>query len=211
MHQLPLFAALTFALAGTFSPGPNNVMSGSLGIMYGYRRSLPFILGITCGFALVMLVCAVAATVLLDSFPAVEPLLKYVGAAYILWLAWTTWARRASFGKAVGADVPRAHGFLGGFALQFVNPKAFIYGLIMYSTFLASLATNVVVLLVSAVVLAALGFTSCSTWALAGVTIRRWLRTDTDRAIVAGVLALTLVYTAVELSGLPALLGSLVR
>lgn len=211
MQQVPFIAALTFALAGTFSPGPNNVMAGSLGIMYGYRRCVPFILGVTAGFTLVMLLCAAAATVLLGSFPAVEPVLKYVGAAYILWLAWATWAHRAAFGTVVGDEVPRSHGVLGGFVLQFVNPKAFIYGLIMYSTFLSGLSASVVALLVSALVLGALGFAATSTWALAGMTIRHWLRTDLDRAIVAGVLAMTLVYTAAELLGLPALIGSLAR
>jgi cysteine/O-acetylserine efflux protein len=211
VQQAPLFAAFTFALAGTFSPGPNNVMSGSLGIMYGFRRCMPFILGVTCGFTLVMALCAAAATVLLGSFPAVEPVLKYAGSAYILWLAWATWSKRANFGKAVGENVPRSHGFLGGLVLQFVNPKAFIYGLIMYSTFLSGLSSSLPALTVSAVVLGALGFVATSTWALAGMTIRHWLRTDTDRAIVAGVLSMTLIYTAAELLGLPALIGSLAR
>lgn len=212
MYQIPVAATLTFAVAGTFSPGPNNVMSASLGVMYGYRRSLPFIAGVTCGFTVVMLVCAAAAALLLGALPAIEPYLKYVGAAYILWLAWTTWSKRAEFGKAVGEkDVPRSHGFPGGFVLQFANPKAIVYGLMMYSTFLAALASKPVPLAVSAVALALLSMTSTSLWSVSGMTVRRWLRTDRDRAIIAGVLSLTLVYTAVELSGLPALVGSLIR
>ena len=211
MNQVPLLAAFTFALAGTFSPGPNNVTSGSLGVMYGYRRCIPFILGITCGFSLVMLLSAIASTLLLGAFPAVEPVLKYAGTAYILWLAWATWAHRANFGKAIADDVPRSHGFVGGLALQFVNPKGIIYGLLMFSTFLAGLTSNIPAVIAASAVMGLLGFAATSTWAIAGMTIRHWLRTDLDRAIVAGVLSLTLVYTAAELVGVPAMLGSLFR
>jgi cysteine/O-acetylserine efflux protein len=204
--HIPLVAFTTFAIAVNFSPGPNNVMSGSLGIMYGYRRTLPFLLGIACGFTLVMIACAAAAALLLDLLPSIEPALKYVGSAYILWLAWVTWVRRASFGKAAEGAVPKSHGFIGGFVLQFANPKVVIYGLMVYSTFLAGISGDVLPLVASAVGLAAISFAAVSTWALAGVTIRRWLRTDRDRAVVAGVLALSLVYTAIELSGVLELL-----
>jgi threonine/homoserine/homoserine lactone efflux protein len=81
----------------------------------------------------------------------------------------------------------------------------------MYSTFLATLASKPISLALSAVALALLSAVSTSLWAASGMTVRRWLRTDRDRAIIAGVLSLTLVYTAVELSGLPAVVGSLIR
>jgi hypothetical protein len=44
-------AALAFVFAMTFSPGPNNIMSASLGMMHGYQKALRFILGVVCGFA----------------------------------------------------------------------------------------------------------------------------------------------------------------
>jgi cysteine/O-acetylserine efflux protein len=207
MQEVALASALAFAFAGTFSPGPNNVMSGTLGIMRGYRRALPFIIGITIGFGMVLVACALASTTLLRIVPDLEPVLRWIGAAYILWLAAITWIKRDQLGGAVDADVSRVHGFVGGFALQFINVKSFVYGLLMYSTFLAGLSGNRPALAVSVLVLALLGFASTTTWALGGVAIRRWLHTARDRAVVAALLALTLAWTAVELVDVRRLLG----
>ncbi len=207
MYQVPLASALAFALAGTFSPGPNNVMSGTLGVMRGYRRTIPFILGITIGFGIVLIACALASSTLLRAVPGVEPFLRWVGAVYICWLALVTWLKRDQLGAAADGDVPRLHGFIGGFVLQFVNVKSVIYGLMMYSTFLAGLSGDALALVASAVFLAVLGFASTTTWALGGMAIRRWLHTARDRAVVAGILALTLASTALELVGIERLFG----
>jgi cysteine/O-acetylserine efflux protein len=198
-------AALTFMISMTFSPGPNNIMSTSLGMMHGYRRTLPFITGVVCGFAIIMLVGAVTATLVLGAVPAIEPFVKYVGAAYILWLAWVTWSHRSDFGAGEATELTRSQGFLGGFALQFANPKAVAYALVMYSTFLAGVTGDVALVLLSAVALAGVAFLATSTWALAGSGIRRWLHTERQRTIAAGILVAALVYTAAELVGLPAL------
>lgn len=202
----PLLVVVMFALSMTFSPGPNNIMSASLGMMHGYKKALPFIVGVVCGFWIVMLLGAAAATVLIGVVPAIQPYVKYAGAAYIVWLAWVTWSHRDAFGAAGDATVTRSQGFPGGFALQFANPKAMTYALVMYSTFLVGLAGDIPLVVVSAVILAGLALASTSTWALAGSAIRGWLNSDGRRAAAAGVLAAALVYTAVELAGLPALL-----
>jgi cysteine/O-acetylserine efflux protein len=207
MHEVPIVSALAFALAGTFSPGPNNVMSGALGVTCGYRRTVPFILGITVGFGLVLLGSALASSALLTVVPSLEHALRWIGAAYICWLAAMTWVRREHLGASGDGSLPRIHGFAGGFALQFVNVKSVLYGLMMYSTFLAGLSGDLFALVVSALLLASLGFASTTTWALGGMAIRRWLRTSRDRAIVAGLLALVLAYTALELLGVERLLG----
>jgi cysteine/O-acetylserine efflux protein len=200
MYGIPVAATLAFVLAATFSPGPNNVMSGSLGIMYGFRRTVPFLLGITCGFAIMLLSCAAASTVLLKTVPAVEPVLRWVGAAYLTWLAWSTWAKRGMFDPAAAAgEIPRAHGFVGGIVLQSVNVKGLIYGVVVYTTFLAGLAGRAAALVMSALILALVALAATSTWAVGGIAIRRWLKNPRDRAAVAAVLALTLVYTAFEL------------
>jgi len=199
-------AALMFVVTMTFSPGPNNIMSASLGLTYGYPKTLRFILGVVFGFATIMLLGAVVANALLAVIPTVQPLLKYLGGAYILWLAWVTWSHRSSFGVQGDAELTRSQSFFGGFALQFVNPKAMTYALVMFSTFLSDFVRNIPLVLISAATLAGVAFLATSTWALAGAGIRGWLKSDRQRTVAAGVLATALVYTAIELTGLPALL-----
>jgi len=194
-------AGVMFALAMTFSPGPNNIMSASLGMMYGYQRALRFILGVVGGFTIVMLLGSFAALALLSTVPDIQPILKYVGAAYITYLAWTTWSHRHDFGTADGAEMTRGQGPLGGFALQFANPKAMATALVLYSTFFQAATHDLLLAVASAAGMAVAAFAATSTWALAGTAIRRWLNSDERRMMAAGVLAAALVYTAIELAG----------
>jgi len=85
----------TFVLITTFTPGPNNISCASMGILAGYRKTLPYIGGICAVFFLVMLLCNQFAHVLLALFPAFEAIIHIASAVYILWLAYHT--ARASY------------------------------------------------------------------------------------------------------------------
>ncbi|MFR5880884.1 MAG: LysE family transporter [Cloacibacillus evryensis] len=86
------FAAFfSYVILTAITPGPNNIMSMSNASRYGFRRSLPFNFGVFAGFLVVMSLSALFSSLLYDVIPSVKPLMLYVGAAYILWLAWTVW------------------------------------------------------------------------------------------------------------------------
>ncbi|MGD2148138.1 MAG: LysE family transporter [Anaerolineae bacterium] len=198
MPDLDLPALITFALVTTFSPGPNNIASASLGVLHGYRRTLRFLVGIAIGFTFLMLGCGLVSRTLLETFPALDRALRWVGAAYILWLAFHTY--RASYAFEEEERPPL--GFGSGLLLQVLNPKAVIYGLTLYATFLASITQHPLYLIISALLLGAGSFTSVSLWALFGSMIRNQLRRPRIRRAVNLVLSLLLVYTAIEVSGL---------
>ena len=82
-----LIPFLSFVVITTFTPGPNNISSTSMGVLYGYKRTLNYLLGIATGFFFVMLLCGLVSTTLLSVFPAFEKVLRLIGAAYIIWLA----------------------------------------------------------------------------------------------------------------------------
>lgn len=81
---------LSFVLVTTYTPGPNNISSTSMGVLYGYERTLPYLLGITTGFLLLMVLCGLISGTLRSLVPAFETVLRIVGAAYVLWLAYET-------------------------------------------------------------------------------------------------------------------------
>jgi len=198
---LPL---LSFVLITSFTPGPNNMSSASMGVNHGYRRTLLFLPGIASGFVLVMLICAYLAGTLLAVMPRAQRYLRWAGAAYILWLAirilWANWSGPRSEAPALS--------FAGGFFLQLVNPKVAVYGLTLYSTFLAPISSRLGLLALSAFVFAAAAFAATSTWALFGAAIRNGLRREPVRKAVNICLCLLLVYAAIDLSGIPALIGA---
>ncbi len=119
-----LYAALTFILVTTFSPGPNTLSSATMGLIYGYRRSLPYRAGIGTGFFMLMLFCAHISELLLQRFSALQPYLSIIGAAYIVYLALMT--LRADL-RITGSDQMPLR-FANGMVLQFVNVKVIIYG-----------------------------------------------------------------------------------
>ena len=95
--MLNLPAILSFVLATTFSPGPNNISSASMGVLHGYRKTLRYLMGIATGFFFVMLLCGWISRTLLDAIPALETMLRIIGAGYILWLAYHS--LRANYSK----------------------------------------------------------------------------------------------------------------
>ena len=189
---------VSFVMVTTFTPGPNNISSASMGVLYGYRDTVKYLAGITVGFFFIMLLCAYVSSTLLNLIPSVEPVLRIIGAAYILWLAIGT--ARASYAFKDAGQPPM--GFKKGFFLQTFNPKVAVYGLTLYSTFLSPAADNLFVLTVFAMLFALTAFCSTSTWALCGAAIRTHLHQPKVRLLVNAVLILLLIYTAIDLSGI---------
>jgi len=201
--ELSWVALSSFVLVTTFTPGPNNISAMSVGISSGYRRALPFIGGIVLGFFLVMCSCALVAAALLAAFPWLQLVLRIGGSLYIAWLAVHTFLGGLHPDQA-GRP---ALGFANGLVLQLLNAKVIVYGLTLYSTFLAPFSGRAVMLAVFALGAALVGFGAVSTWALAGSALTRLLARPRVRRVTFAVLGLVLLYTAVESSGLPQLLA----
>lgn len=193
-----IVALISFVLITTFTPGPNNISSASMGVLHGYKNSLNYLFGITIGFFLMMLLSAWISVSLLMVFPTVEATLRLIGAGYILYLAWGS--LKASYYFSTEDVQPM--GFTKGLLLQLLNPKAIIYGLTLFSAFLAPIINNIMVLIIAAILLAFVAFCATSTWALLGTAIKTYLHRPRLKLAINVTLALLLVYTAFELSGL---------
>ena len=189
---------LPFILITTFTPGPNNVSSASMGMMHGYRKSLPYILGIMCGFYFIMLACGLLSQTITQMLPSFEVVLRIIGTLYILWLAYET--LRSSYDIKFTDQSPLT--FWNGFFLQVINVKAIFYGLTLYGSFFQPLLGRLDWLILSALFCAGLAFCSVTLWALFGVVIQRYLKKPILKKSVNIILALMLFYIAVDISGL---------
>ena len=195
INLLPL---VTFVLITTFTPGPANISSASMGVLHGYKKSLKFLLGLVSGLFLVMLLSGLVSGTLLRSFPALEPVLRYIGAGYILYLAFAI--LKASYTFEAGEVKPM--GYFHGLALNISNPKLLVYAFTLFSTFLAPVAGNLSSLLLVVPLLALTAFTAISTWALFGTLIKTHLHSPRVKTTVNIILSLFLVYAAIELAGI---------
>ena len=192
---LPL---LSYVLISTFTPGPSNISCASVGVRYGYWNTLSYQEGLASGVFLLMILSGAISGRLLSAFPALEPVLKYVGAAYILYLAFDM--LKASYIFKEGDDRPL--GFVHGLTLQVLNPKLFVYSLTLFSAFLAPIARNAFLLVLAAAILSGISFVATSTWAGFGTSIKTVLHDPRLKTVVNILLALSLMFTALALIGL---------
>jgi threonine/homoserine/homoserine lactone efflux protein len=193
LEGLASLAAYCALMSGT--PGPNNVMLAASGANFGFRRTLPHMLGINAGvFALTALVCLGLGS-LYARFPDVHRVLKVVGALYLVYLAWKIAGSSVAAGSANG----RPLSFTEGAAFQVVNPKSWMKAATIATVFMpAGLDPLSAALLVSAIGWV-VGFPLISVWTLFGVAIGRYLGTPLRRRVFNGAMALSLVVLAVSL------------
>ena len=190
-----LLSVLSFALISTFTPGPSNISSASMAVLHGYRTTLKYQAGLAFGVFLLMLVSGWFSGTLLQLFPAFEPIMRYLGAGYILYLAYGMLKASYSFRE----EKLKALGFTHGLMLQLLNPKLFIYAFTLFSAFLAGITRNMGLLIFAAALLAGISFCATSLWAVCGSAIKNYLHNPRLKTIVNIILAVSLVYAAVTL------------
>ncbi|WP_207481459.1 LysE family translocator [Arenibaculum pallidiluteum] len=174
-----LFAALlVFAAVTSFTPGPNNVMLTASGATFGFRRTLPHVLGVALGFPAMVVVVGLGLGTALIAHPMLHAGMKVIGAVYLCYLAWLV--ARSGHGDRDRAG-GRPIGFWRAAAFQWVNPKAWIMAVGAVATFTSpegSLAAQVLAIGAAFVLV---GLPSSASWAAFGTLIGRWL--DTDRRL----------------------------
>lgn len=166
-----------------------------MALAHGYQKTLSNQVGLASGVFLLMLISGLFSTVVLNIFPALEPIMRYVGAGYILYLAYWTLKTSYSFTN----DNLNPLGFVHGFMLQILNPKLFIYAFTLFTVFLSPIRENIVFLVLVCILLAGVSFCATSLWALFGTVIKNYLHTPRLKTSVNIILSLLLAYTAFTL------------
>jgi threonine/homoserine/homoserine lactone efflux protein len=171
MDTLLPYVLYCAAMSGT--PGPNNVMVLASGVNYGYRRTLPHILGINIGFSLMLGVMALGLGAAFVAEPRLQVVLKAVGVAYMLWLAWKI-ATAGGVGEGEVGGKPMT--FLQGAAFQWVNVKAWIMVLGAISVYAPEGYSPAGKALYLGGIMLLVGSPPTHAWTLFGVGIGRFLQ-----------------------------------
>ena len=158
-----------YACATTFSPGPNNILLLSSTSRFGLRRCWPLIFGIWGGLVTIMLLCGFGCAWLGELVPQIVPVAKYAGAAYILYLAYRTFARSPGGKDAEKTSQPLS--CINGFLLQFLNVKILMLGIAAYSGYILPYGFSVPTVLCFALIMAACAGMGNLIWATLGSLI----------------------------------------
>ena len=183
----------TYYFVMSITPGPNNVMLTASGANFGFRRTVPHMLGISAGCAVQLIAVCAGLGALFTRWPVLQTLLQWVGAAYLLWLGWKLFRS----GEVAEGLTPQPITFWQAAAFQFVNPKAWVMSLSAVSLFMPRdmgivPATTYLLGLMLLINLPCIGV-----WALFGSSLRGLLKRPTARLAFNASMAVALVATGV--------------
>jgi threonine/homoserine/homoserine lactone efflux protein len=196
--MLPLDTALalvSFAFVAAMTPGPNNIMLTASGVNFGFARTIPHMTGICAGFVALVLAVGLGVGAAFTAFPDAKTILKVIGAAYMLWLAWKV-ATAGPSDAEEGDGAPMT--FWQAAAFQWVNPKAWVMAVSAMAVYVRPLHAAADV----AAVTLAFGLVTVPavvTWAAFGHVLRRALRDPAKVRVFNVVMALLLVASVVPM------------
>ncbi len=168
--QETVFALAGFALATSITPGPNNLMLMASGANFGFRRSIPHMLGISIGHSFMIILIGLGLIGLFDAFPLLHQVMKVVSVAYLIYLAWKI-SHAASPSK--GGENRRPMTFLQAAAFQWVNPKGWFMAVTAITVYAPS--KDIAAIAVVAAIFATVNLPSVSVWTMLGQNVRLFL------------------------------------
>lgn len=177
---------LIYCIINAFTPGPGNILALNTVTNYGYKKERPLFFGIFAGYYVVQLLCAIFVYGVNTLLPNVMSVMKYIGAAYILWLA-----IHIAISKPSSENTGQSASFWKGFMLQFINVKIYMFGVTALTGYIVAYMSAFPALLFFELVIATIGTIATTTWIGMGVLIQKfYLR---HFRIINIILALTLL------------------
>ena len=189
-----LLPMMMYCFVMSITPGPNNLMLTASGANFGYRLTLPQVLGCVVGnVALTMIACNGLGRLFL-AFPVGQVALRTGGALYLVWLAW-----RLAQSRIGDAQALRPLTFVEGVMFQAFNPKSWIRAITLASVFMPVGANPLTAGLAISLIGAAIGFPCISMWALFGVAMRSVLADPRKQRVFNLAMAAALAFLAIEI------------
>ena len=165
-----MLSYLLYTLVTAFTPGPNNIVALYAVSQNGWRKGKEILMGMAVGFLCVMVICALFCYELAKYLPSLTGILKYVGAAYIAYLA--IHVARSQPGNSYNRQMT----FWKGFLLQFFNVKIILYAITVYTGYVLPYESSLISLFTHAVNITVIGMAGFITWAAAGGLFQEFLK-----------------------------------
>ena len=190
-----LGALAAFCFVSSITPGPNNTMLMASGANFGFRLTLPHMLGVSLGFGFMVLAVGLGLGQVFQRFPVLHPVMAVGGAIYMLWLAWKI-ASAKGMSEVGTTGSPMT--FLQAAGFQWINPKAWIMGVTAVTTYAPQANYGLNVLVVS-LIFVIVNAPCIAAWAGFGVSLRGFLDRPERMRLFNTSMALLLVLSLVPL------------
>ena len=202
-----LFAMATFAFVTSVTPGPNNIMLLHSGARFGFKRTIPHMVGISTGFAVMIFLCCIGVAAVVLGYPATNLALKIIGSIYMLWLTWKLW-KNGAVPKNINPDgnLPDAQNknaatpmtLMQAALFQYVNPKAWMMALTLPAVYLPKTGSLWVNTLIACALCAVINLVSVSVWARGGEMLQDFLHKPHYAQIANSAIVLMTLYCALS-------------
>ncbi len=166
-----LLALAVFAFVSSITPGPNNLMLMASGANFGFRRSIPHMLGIGVGFVVMLLLVGAGLIQVFDAYPITHTILKTFSVIYLMYLAW-----KIANAASVDADADKGNPmtFLQAAAFQWVNPKGWTMALTAITAYTPDRSFEAIVIV--GLIFGLINLPAVSSWTVLGQQMARVLQ-----------------------------------
>jgi threonine/homoserine/homoserine lactone efflux protein len=171
---------VAFSIASTGSPGPNNVLLWASGAAFGFRPTLPHVVGTALGIGVLALIAAAGLAAILSAVPTLEVVMKLAASAYLLYLSWQV-AVADAFERR---ELSRPMSLVQAAAFQAINPKGWIFALGAIVAFRPADLPVVPGSVVVAATMTAIVLPTAVLWAAAGGWLGRVFDGERGRRVV---------------------------
>ena len=189
-----------FSFATSLTPGPNNIMLLSSGLTFGYKRTIPHILGVVIGFPLMTIFVGLGLGEFFKAYPFAFTILKTIGILYLLWLAWKIANSTPKFKENDENSQPLR--FMPIVLFQWINPKNWIKIITAMSVYVTSVENATTQIIVITIIFFSTVLVSANSWAVGGVVLKKLIKSDIGikrfNVIMAILLVLSIVPTLFE-------------
>lgn len=172
-----LLSIATFTLSTVMTPGPNNIMLLSSGLTFGYKRTLAHMWGVIIGFPIMVLLVGLGLGFAFEKFPLLFTFLKFIGIAYLFWMAYKIANNKSSFEINENSE-SKPFTFLQSALFQWVNPKAWIMAITSVSIFITNNEESIFQVIIIAFIYFLSSLISTNTWAYGGVVLKRFIKEE---------------------------------
>lgn len=197
-----LVSIFVFSFSTSITPGPNNIMLLSSGLTFGYRRTIPHILGVVLGFPLMTICVGLGLGKFFETYPASLDILKIIGTIYLLWLAFKI-AKSTPSLKENDEDAKPIK-FFPILLFQWVNPKNWMKIITAMSVYVTSVDNAFSQIIIISIIFLLTVIVSANSWALGGIILKKFIKNKREIRIfnitMAVLLVLSIVPTLIDIT-----------
>tara|TARA_B100000886_G_C20342120_1_gene457073 strand:+ start:115 stop:705 length:591 start_codon:yes stop_codon:yes gene_type:complete len=169
-----LINLILFGIVTAFTPGPNNISAAYSGFNFGFRKTVPLMLGVILGWTTLLILMELGLIIIFNQVEYLQSIIKLCGSLFLIYLAYKI--AFSNLGKNNNLKKPIK--FLDMFLFQFINPKSVVVSMTVVSTFIDTQNNYLRDVIIVTLVGFFMAVFSISSWCLLGKYLRKFVTSE---------------------------------